>query len=309
MIKEKENNFVSAVIYIHNNASELYSFMKRLYAQLDKNFSKYEIICVNDDSNDDSVSILKEFTKTVKSGTITLINMSFHQGCEASMIAGVDLAIGDFIFEFDYASENIPVEKMFKIYTHALTGYDMVSVAPFKTAKLTQRIFYYIFNKFSYLHFRIQSEAFRIISRRAINRCKALSKTIPYRKAIYAESGLKHDTLYFKEVTQLNNFEDKCKMFNTALNSLILFTSSTNKLTFVLTLFFMFVCFFVFVYIVYIYIKGYPVEGWTTTMLFLSFVFFNIFLVMGILLKYLSLLIDILFKKQTYAILSIEKLN
>ena len=33
--------------------------------------------------------------------TITILNMSFFHGVEAAMNAGVDLAIGDFVFEFD----------------------------------------------------------------------------------------------------------------------------------------------------------------------------------------------------------------
>lgn len=309
MITNKESNFVSVVVYVYNNAPELSTFMQRLYKQLDDNFNKYEIICVNDDSTDNSTQVLTEFSKNIKHGTISLINMSFHQGLEASMNAGMDLTIGDFVFEFDYIGDNTPVEKMCDIYQHSLKGYDIVSAAPRKNTKLLHRIFYYLFNRFSYLHYQVKTETFRVISRRAINRCQSLSKFIPYRKAVYADSGLKSDTIYYEDLPAPNNKENQGKMFNTAIDSLILFTSIANKCTIALTLFFMFTCMLAFIYTVYVYIIGKPVVGWTTTMLFLSFGFFNIFFVLGMIMKYQAVLISIVFKNKPYVTQSIEKLT
>ena len=42
--KIKEANFVSAVIYIHNNEREITPFLEWLDTQLNLNFKKYEII-------------------------------------------------------------------------------------------------------------------------------------------------------------------------------------------------------------------------------------------------------------------------
>ena len=62
-------------------------------------------------------------------------------------------------------------------------------------------------------------------------------------------------------------------------------------------------------YTLIIFFKGIPVEGWTTTMLFLSFTFFGLFTIMTIVIKYLEILIDLNFKKTNYLIESIEKIN
>ena len=309
MISNKESNFVSVIVYIYNNAKVLRSFMERLYNELETHFSKYEIICVNDDSTDNSVEILTEFSKNIKHGTISLVNMSFHQGCEASMNAGMDLTIGDFVFEFDHANENIPIEKMYEVYQHSLKGYDIVSAAPHKSTKPLHRVFYWIFNHFSYLHTQIKSEVFRIISRRAINRCQSLGKYIPFRKAIYADSGLKIDTLYYDNIKEIKNTEDQGKLFNTAIDALILFTNAANKVIMALTFSFIVICFAVFLYILYIYFNAKPIAGWTTIMLFLSFGFFNIFLVLSIIMKYQSVLISLVFKNKSYVTQSIEKLT
>ena len=60
MIKDKEKNFLSAVVYVHNSENEIGSFIDRLYKQLNENFLKFEIICVNDASTDTDLWFLKE---------------------------------------------------------------------------------------------------------------------------------------------------------------------------------------------------------------------------------------------------------
>lgn len=66
---------------------------------------------------------------------------------------------------------------------------------------------------------------------------------------------------------------------------------------------------FVFIYTIVIFFSKNPVQGWTTTMLFLSFGFFGIFALMTIAIKYLDIIINLLFKNKIYLIESIEKLN
>ena len=53
---------------------------------------------------------------------------------------------------------------------------------------------------------------------------------------------------------------------------------------------------------------GHPIEGWTTTMLVLSIGFFGVFLVLALVLKYLSLVVDLVFRHQKYLIEGIEKI-
>ncbi len=50
MITNKEKNFISAVVYVHNNEKEIANFLENLNKKLNENFEKYEIICVNDKS-------------------------------------------------------------------------------------------------------------------------------------------------------------------------------------------------------------------------------------------------------------------
>lgn len=96
----KEKKVVSAVLYLYNNENVIVPFVKKIADALEALFEKIEIVIVNDASTDSSVELIKKNSE-LKNYTISIVQMSFHQGIEVSMTAGVDLSLGDFIYEFD----------------------------------------------------------------------------------------------------------------------------------------------------------------------------------------------------------------
>ncbi len=306
MISEKEKNFISAVVYVYNDEKHIVEFVERLYRELELHFLKFEIICVNDCSDDAGMQRLKEKAESLSRGVISIVNMSFHQGLELSMNAGVDLSIGDFIFEFDKVDLSLPMDNLMSVYAKALEGNDIVSLSPRKNNGFWSNAFYNIFNAYSNKNYPLHSESYHLISRRAINRCQSLSKTIPYRKAVYADCGLKVANISSEQATSCTHDE---KRFDTAVDALILFTNAAVKMNLYVMGLFMLLCLAVIAYVLYIYLKGNPVSGWTTTMLFMSFGFLSIFVLLGILMKYMAVIIDLIFKKKTYVTESIEKLT
>lgn len=62
-------------------------------------------------------------------------------------------------------------------------------------------------------------------------------------------------------------------------------------------------------YSVGVYLFRDPVEGWTTTVLFLSVAFFGLFGMLTIIIRYLQILIGLESKRKRYSFESIEKLN
>ena len=54
---------------------------------------------------------------------------------------------------------------------------------------------------------------------------------------------------------------------------------------------------------------GHPIEGWTTTVMFLSVAFLGLFGILTIIVKYLQIIVDMVFKRKHYNYESIEKLT
>lgn len=306
-MQAKESNFISAVAYVRDEALRVAPFLKRVQAALSTRFAHYEIILVNDASRDGSVQEIKRYAKE-NAAPVTIVNMSLAQGRELCMNAGLDASIGDFVYEFDTLDTSYDAVLLDKAYDAALTGYDIVSVGPEKNRNLNSSLFYGIFNASSHSKYKLQTDAFRLLSRRAINRVHAVSATPAYRKAAYAASGLKLVALQDKSVSA-GACTDGSVRFTLALNSLALYTSAAYRVSFGIAALMLLGTIAELIYVLWYYFAGgQPIEGWTTTMFVLTAGFCGVFLILTFVLKYLSLLVDLLFKQQKYLVEGVEKL-
>lgn len=308
----KEKNFISVVIYVHNAEERIATFLEVMISVIEKHFEHSEIICVNDYSDDDSVHVIKKTAQKAKTASITILSMSYFHGLEAAMNAGVDLSIGDFVFEFDNTVLDFEHDMIMEIYSRALQGYDIVSAVPDRKEKFTSGLFYRVFDYFTDLSYKMSTESFRVLSRRVINRINSMNKMIPYRKAVYANCGLKTDRIEYKVRNDMHGKTDareKKYRAGLAVDSLILFTEVGYRFSKVMTVLMMCMSIFMIVYSIVIYTSFHPVAGWTTTILVLSVAFFGLFGVLTIIIKYLQLLVDLVFKRKHYSFESIEKLT
>ena len=94
-----------------------------------------------------------------------------------------------------------------------------------------------------------------------------------------------------------------------AVNTFALFTNVIEKGTLFLSMCFLLFSIAVGVYVCVIYFGAdKPVEGWAPLMGFLSAAFFGVFLIFTIVIKYLALILNMIFVKEKYKIESVEKL-
>lgn len=305
---EKEKNFVSAVVYLGNQREAVAPFLHTLTGRLAARFENYELVFVEDMSCDGSEEAVRAFLKEMEeSPPVTMVHMSTKQGLELAMNAGIDMAIGDFVYEFDTMHVPYPEEMIDKAYNTCLAGSDIVAVSPQKNRNISSGLFYKMFNAASKSRYKLQTDVFRLLSRRAINRVHSISATLPYRKAAYAASGLKLTTLPYNG--SAGKFKEEAK-WGRAADSLALYTGIGYKISLGISLGMLLFFVGVLVYTLVYYLGGLkPIEGWTTTMLVLSGGFFGVFLILTIVLKYLSLLVDLVFKKQKYLVESVEKIT
>lgn len=308
-MENKEQNFASAIIYVHNAEDRIENFLKAIMQVMEDNFEHSEIICVNDFSSDNSLEKIKTTSELASFTSISVVNLSHFHGVELAMSAGMDLAIGDFVFEFDNTILDFNSEEVMKVYFRSLTGFDIVSASPDKPEALSSKLFYKVFKEFSDTHYELSTESFRVLSRRVINRIADMNRNVPYRKIIYANSGLKIDNIKYFVVNNNYSSDDRINSYRMrlAVESLILFTDFGYRLSLVMTVMMMIASALTVAYSIIIYLTAKPIEGWTTTIIFLSVSFFALFAVLTIVIKYLKIILDLIFKKKYYSFESIEK--
>ena len=314
MTINKEKNFVSCVIYLYNEGHGIEHFLSLICGVMQEHFEKYEIICVNDGCMDDTVEQVKAFlAEQTDKPVVSLINLSYYQGVESAMNAGRDLAVGDFLFEFDRCEPDFDPSLIIDVYHMALEGYDVVAAAPKYGVSLSSKLFYLIYNLGSRYQGKIRQERFRLVSRRAINRVNQMNTYIPYRKAMYINCGLKRDTICYdnKSVTKKpHNREERDNRSGLAMDTIIIFTNVLEKLSMMVSVILFGALLVMFGYLVYsIFSKVRPVEGWLSIMSLMSFGFFMVSAMLTIILKYLSVLLNMGFRRQRYVIEGVEKLT
>ncbi len=305
----KEKNYISAVIYLGNEKGHAKPFLQEVTSRLSSRFEYYELVFVNDASVDGTEQEVREFLSGLESPPpVTMIHMSLSQGLELAMNAGIDMAIGDFVFEFDSMQLVYPGDMIDKAYDTSLReAADIVMVVPAKNRTLFSSVFYNMFRFSGSSNRKLQTNAFRLLSRRAINRVHSISPTMPYRKAAYAASGLKLETLRFEGTA--GKFKEDLR-FSRAMDSLVLYTEMGYKVSLGISALMLLLMIGSMVYTLVFYLSGAPLqEGWTTTMMLLTGGFFGVFVLLSIVMKYLSLLVDLIFKKQKYLIESVEKIS
>ncbi|MBQ9211546.1 MAG: glycosyltransferase [Clostridia bacterium] len=308
----QETNFISAVVYVHNAGNRVAEFLRVILHTLESNFAHSEIICVNDASEDDSLQRIRTVSAEAKTASVSVINMSYFHGLEMAMNAGVDLAIGDFVFEFDHPWLDFDEREIMKVYRRSLAGCDIVSASPERKEKLSSRVFYRIFDRFSHLKYQMSTESFRILSRRVLNRIESENQAVLYRKAVYASSGLKTDQIkYIPKSADLPAGDRRERSYRAGLaaDSLILFTELGYRFSMIMTGIMLLIALLILVYTVVAYFTLHPVEGWTTTILFLAVCFIGLFGIQTIIIKYLQLIVDMVYKRKHYSFESIEKLT
>ena len=301
-----EKNFVSCVLYLHNEGSRVKDFLMQICKVMQDNFEKFEIVCVNDGCTDDTVGQIHNFLEELdRPMVVSMIHLSYYQGIEAAMNAGRDLAVGDFLFEFDKCQMDFEPSLIMDIYRRSLEGYDVVAAAPARGISFSSRAFYAIYNLGSRRACKLRQERFRIISRRAVNRVNQMNAYIPYRKAMYMNCGLKTDTIVYDNQSTADkgsNREERGSRSTLAVDTLIIFTDVLEKFSLLVSIVLLGFLLVMFGWIIYsIFSKVRPVEGWLSIMALMSFGF--------LIFKYLSVILNMSFKRQRYVVEGVEKLT
>ncbi len=311
-IFRREKKFISLVVYLHDAAAYLRYFLDTVVPVFEENFEQFEIVCVDDGCTDGTTDLLREYMEKRRvKAMVNVVHMSFFQGLESAMNAGRDIAIGDFVYEFDDIFVDYEPEVILEVYRKLLEGNDIVAASSRGKMRFTSRVFYSLYNMTSRGKGKIGPETFRIVSRRAINRIKSMGQYIPYRKAVYMNCGLKAATLEYESRdinVRIKNKTVTAERTALALDSFIYFTDVLERLSALICGIFLVITVGVGVYIVSdIFSQTNPVEGWLSTMGFLAFGFFGVFALLTIILKYLSVMLNLIFKQQRYLVSDIEK--
>lgn len=292
--------FVSAVIYFNEADIETNPLIETRLEEIAKDlcddFAHSEVVVVFDGPSEGRPA---ERLRSVKQ-QVMLVFMGKKQGIEASMNAGIDAAVGDFVLEVDHigAYDRTFTKEAFRLIEE---GSDIVFGESSRISR-KGRLFYPLFNRFSGSKGNLATGHIRLVSRRAINRAHSMSSYMPYRKAAYVASGL--GTTSIKSLAESSPSQSDLSL---AIDSMALYTDLFLRVSIGVSVAMSVLSLLELIYVVAILIAGNAIEGWVTTMLVLTVGFLGLFVLFSFALKYLDLLVKSNFNSQPYLIEGIRK--
>lgn len=165
--------FLSLVIVVKNNASRLESILSSVTESLAHLVSDYELIVIENGSDDDSVAALKKITAKNGLPNIQVFALTKSVDSNTAVWAGIENALGDFIVVFNPLLDDIHfLPDMLK---HATEGMDVVFAENTITPKQSwlyracASIFHAFYKFLSGVSLSREAPYYRILSRRVVN--------------------------------------------------------------------------------------------------------------------------------------------
>lgn len=267
---KKNKELISLIIPCYNEQESLPIFYQETIKITKKMESvDFEFLFVNDGSKDDTLKIIRNFSKNDK--RVRYISFSRNFGKESAMYAGLENSKGDYVAIMDADMQDPPemIEKMYNIIQNE--GYDCVALctSSHKGYSLIRKFFtncwYKLIGAISSTKQVPGARDFRLMKRKVVNSIISMKEYNRYSKGIFSFVGFDTKWIDYEAPNRVAgkskfNF---IKLFKYALEGILAFSTMPLVISAFVGLLF---CLIAFIAIIIIIIKtivfGDPVGGW-----------------------------------------------
>ena len=303
---------VSIVAPCYNEEGSINQFKKELDQELAAIACDFEIIFVNDGSKDDTLSLLREISKS--DSRVKVVDFSRNFGKEAAVLAGLDHSTGDATIIID-ADLQMPVDKIKDLVELWLEGNKLVLTHRLERVggirnNLSMK-YYDIYNYIS--HDKILKNAldFQIMDREVVDVICSMRERARFFKGITGFIGYDYKVIpvEIKErIAGQSSFGGLKGLFNYAFRSFAIHSDAPLKLALRIGII---VSLIGFVYMLYVFfrtlINGTDVDGYASTIVIMLFMFGIVLLILGIMGYYIGLIYNEVKQRPNYIVNEVIK--
>jgi len=299
---------LSLIVPVYNEEKNLSLFFERSHKVLESLLIPFEIIFINDGSKDESLALIKSFSKNYDS--IRFIDLSRNFGHQIAVSAGLDYAKGDIICIID-ADLQDPPELIPVMLDKMKKGYEVVYAkrktrqgeSVFKT--WTAKMFYRILSRLTTIEIPLDSGDFRLFDKKVLDVIRQMPEKNKFLRGQIAWAGFEQTYVeYDREARHAGETGyDFRKMLRLALDGITSFSNAPLKLV---TYFGVIVSVFAFIatlFVLYsIYVIKSFVPGWGSLLISILFIGGVQMIAIGIIGEYLSRMNQNLLNRPLYVV-------
>ena len=195
---------LSIVVPVFNEEEAIESTHKRIGTLVEEMAGEgiiddYEIIYVDDGSQDNSLRMLKQFS--IVSQKVKIISFSRNFGHQRALAAGILHSVGDVVVSID-ADLQDPPELIREMVEKSKEGNDIVYAV--RKARHVDTVFKRWTARFFYSAMRFMGvdiiydhADYRLISRKVVNAFKGMKEVNIFLRGMFPYLGFKHDLIYY----------------------------------------------------------------------------------------------------------------
>ncbi len=284
--------FLSVVLVMRNQAASLKQTLTEIASPLSGLVSDYELIIVDNASEDDSVAILKRLTGEGGLPNLQVYALTKEVDSDTASWVGLENALGDFVTVIDPAMDSI--DFLPNMLEQALEGADVVFAANQQKPRqsLAYRACFTVFNRmyqmFNGIHLANEAPSYRVLSKRVVNFIlQHPAPSLTYRH-LPATGGFTKANLSYSVKTRASQPKRLGESIDRGMRLLVSTTRGPMRLVTALSLFGAGANLLYSFYVIAVaFLKTDVAPGWVTLSLQLSGMFFLISLVLLMLGEYI----------------------
>lgn len=286
-------------LVIRETHSQLIQALEEIHT---KRQIRYELIYVDDGSNDTTLKALRDLysSHSSASGDVAVLPLARNFGHQIALSAGLFHARGDAVIAID-ADLQDPPEVMDKMVERWLNGADVVygqrssraGESYFKV--LTARAFYLLVRRITNINIPLDTGDFRLMSKRVLETFNDMPERHRYIRGMVPWVGFRQEPIVYNRAPRFAG-ETKyplSKMLKLALDGITSFSNAPLRTAYLVGVGVAIFSIFYALYIIYHKLAyDYPVAGWSSIMVGMLFLGAVQLITIGILGEYIGRIYD-----------------
>lgn len=165
--------FLSVVFVVRNQSEKIESLLRQATSAIAPRVADYELIVVDNASNDDSVATLKRLTGVQGLANLQVYALTKEVDDDTAFWVGLENALGDYVAVIDPFVDDI--DFVLSMLDKAVNGADVVFAsnkqrpAQSLAYRAANAIFHYVYNRFNGVHLAKEAPQYRILSKGVVN--------------------------------------------------------------------------------------------------------------------------------------------
>lgn len=284
--------FLSIVLVMRNRSDDIQEILTEVTTNVTSLVSDYELIVVDNASNDNSISVLKQLTLETGLPNLQIYALTKEVDVDSASWVGLENALGDFVVVIDPFVDDVSFLKT--MLDKSVEGADVVFAAnKLKSIqsiayRVSSAIFNCVFKKFNGIYLVNEAPQFRILSKKVINFILQHPQPAMSYRYLPATAGFSRVNLDYSAIPKGVEKKQLGESIDRGAKLLLSTTRAPMRIVTTLSLFGAVSNLFYSVYVVAIgFIKADVAPGWISLSLQQSGMFFLISLVLLVLGEYI----------------------